>query len=211
MKQLNILDLHRSINEKKMRTNECYDKILELCHKKIQIGANNQKLNCFIEVPSYVFGYPIFNFNSCIEYVYNSLKKNGFLVKYYFPKYLYISWDFDEINEHKREEQVISAHGNPKQLKYSGAGVGVSAGLPPGMPSGIPPGMPSGMPLGMPLGMPSGHPSGMPSGMPLGHPSGLPSGLPSGTGVTGAPNARRSAMKGALSYKPSGKLSLDLS
>lgn len=110
MKQINILDLHRSINEKKMRTNECFDKILDICHKKIQAGADSQKMNCFIEVPSYVFGYPIFNFNNCIEYVYNSLKKNGFLVKYYFPKYLYVSWDFEEINENKRAQRTQQSH-----------------------------------------------------------------------------------------------------
>uniref|UniRef100_A0A6C0BDZ9 Uncharacterized protein n=1 Tax=viral metagenome TaxID=1070528 RepID=A0A6C0BDZ9_9ZZZZ len=107
MKQINILDLHRSINEKKMRTNECYDKILEICHKRIESFANNQKLNCFIEVPCYVVGYPIFDYNKCIEYVYDALKKNGFLVKYFFPKYLYISWDFDEINGSKKKQSQL--------------------------------------------------------------------------------------------------------
>lgn len=104
MKQLNIFDLHRTINDKKMRVSECYDKVLEICHKKIKTGADKQKLNCIIEVPSYVVGYPIFDYNKCIEYVYESLKKNGFLVKYYFPKYLYISWDFEEINSNKTEQ-----------------------------------------------------------------------------------------------------------
>lgn len=105
MKQINILDLHRSINEKKIRTNECYEKILEICHKRIESFANNQKLNCFIEVPCYVVGYPIFDYNKCIEYVYDALKKNGFLVKYFFPKYLYISWDFDEIKVTKLQKK----------------------------------------------------------------------------------------------------------
>lgn len=102
MKQLNILDLHRSINEKKNKVNESYDKVLEICHKKIQTSADTQKVRCFIEVPAYVFGYPIFDYNKCVEHVYNSLIKNGFLVKYYFPKYLYISWDFEEINATKK-------------------------------------------------------------------------------------------------------------
>lgn len=124
MKQINILDLHRTINEKKMRTSECYDKILDICHKKIQTGADNQRMNCFIEVPSYVFGYPIFNFNNCIEYVYNSLRKNGFLVKYYFPKYLYVSWDFDEINANKNISHTSSPPkvlDGPRQKPMKGA------------------------------------------------------------------------------------------
>lgn len=106
MKQINILDLHRSINEKKMRTSECYDKILDICHKKIESSANNQKLNCFIEVPCYVLGYPIFDYNKCIEYVYDALKKNGFIVKYFFPKYLYVSWDFEEIKSSKKDAKM---------------------------------------------------------------------------------------------------------
>lgn len=102
VKQLNILDLHRCINEKQNRTNECFDKVLELCHKKIRASAQNQLMRCFIEVPCFIVGYPLFDFTKCIEYVYNRLQKNGFLIKYYFPKHLYISWDFEEINTAKK-------------------------------------------------------------------------------------------------------------
>jgi hypothetical protein len=55
-----------------------------------------------LEVPEYVCGFPLYDLNSCIKYLIDSLKVNGFLVKYYFPKVLYISWDFEEIkNENK--------------------------------------------------------------------------------------------------------------
>ena len=108
MKQLNILDLHRSINEKKHKKAESYDRLLDICHKKIETHAGNQQLRCVLEVPSFVFGFPIFDYNKGIEYVYNSLQKNGFLVKYYFPKYLYISWDFEEINTSKTSKKKVS-------------------------------------------------------------------------------------------------------
>ena len=39
MKKLNILELHRTINEKKNRKAECYEKVLEICHKKINLAA----------------------------------------------------------------------------------------------------------------------------------------------------------------------------
>lgn len=119
MKQLNILDLHRSINEKKSKVNESYDKVLEICHKKIQTSADNQKVRCLIEVPAYVFGYPIFDYNKCLEHVYNSLIKNGFLVKYYFPKYLYISWDFDEINATKKKKTTPAQLQPPSKASLS--------------------------------------------------------------------------------------------
>lgn len=108
MKQLNILDLHRSINEKKNRTTECYEKVLDICHKRIQKSANSQQMRCLIEVPCLVFGYPIFDYNKCLEYVYKSLIKNGFIVKYYFPKHLYISWDFEEIEATKKKNDMAA-------------------------------------------------------------------------------------------------------
>lgn len=105
--QLNIMDLHRSITEKKNRINESFEKVLKIIHKRIVSSADQRKLNCYVEVPSFVCGYPVYDFNMCIEYVYESLKKNGFYVKYYFPQYLYISWDFDEIKKEKTNGGVI--------------------------------------------------------------------------------------------------------
>jgi hypothetical protein len=58
-------------------------------------------LNCFYEVPQFVIGYPIFDLTKCIEYLKKTLEGEGFLVKYYFPKYLYISWDFEEMKQNK--------------------------------------------------------------------------------------------------------------
>ena len=107
MKRLNILELHRTINEKNNRKNECYDKVLEICHKKINMAPNLRQLRCMIEVPEYVCGYPLYDLNSCIKYLLDSLKVNGFLVKYYFPKVLYVSWDFDEIKNDGKPQTPV--------------------------------------------------------------------------------------------------------
>lgn len=115
VKQLNILDLHRCINEKKNRTNECFEKVLDICHKKIQSCANNLKTSCIMEIPCFIAGYPLFDFSKCLEFVYNSLQKNGFLVKYYFPKHFYISWDFEEISKHKKQKVNTSTNSQPPE------------------------------------------------------------------------------------------------
>ena len=106
--QLNIMDLHRSITEKKNRINESFEKVLKIIHKRIVSSADQRKLNCYVEVPSFVCGYPVYDYNMCIEYVYESLIKNGFYVKYYFPQYLYISWDFDEIKKGKTDSSAVT-------------------------------------------------------------------------------------------------------
>jgi len=101
MKKLNILELHRTINDMKHKHYESFDRIVESCHKKIVASTNKQQLNCFYEVPQFVIGYPIFDLTKCIEYLKKTLEGEGFLVKYYFPKYLYISWDFEEMKQNK--------------------------------------------------------------------------------------------------------------
>lgn len=120
MKRLNILELHRTINEKNARKNECYDKVLEICHKKIMLATQHKQLKCFFQVPEYICGYPIFDLNNCIKYLLESLKVNGFLVKYFFPKYLYVSWDFDEIQKENNNSQIQVPHTNISQhTKYA--------------------------------------------------------------------------------------------
>ncbi len=108
MKRLNILDLHRTINEKKERQSVCFENVLGKIHKKIEKSAAEKKLRCVYEIPTFIFGLPLFDLNDCIEFVMNELKVNGFIVKYYFPNMLYISWDFEEINKEKGEKKMVT-------------------------------------------------------------------------------------------------------
>ncbi len=108
--RINIIDLHRKVNEKQMKKQECYNTVLEKCHRKIKVAAENQLLKCIYEVPEFIYGIPLYDLNKCIEYLIESLSKNGFFVKYYFPKLIYISWDWDEINQQ---------HSKPNKSKTS--------------------------------------------------------------------------------------------
>lgn len=123
--QLNILQLHRTIQEKKQKKHESFQRVLGICHKRIQTAADSQQLNTFIVVPEFVVGCPIFNMNECLEYIIDALRKNGFLVRYYFPKVLYISWDYEEIKADKipspqnHEAQRLGGFTKPKALLTS--------------------------------------------------------------------------------------------
>lgn len=125
MKKLNILDLNRSISQKHLKRIECFDRVLELCHKKIISSSENKKKRIFYEVPDYMLGYPLYDINECITHVMDSLKSNGFLAIYYFPRYIYISWDFEEIDRHKAEEKRLkfaNKEAKPLDLKYKPSG-----------------------------------------------------------------------------------------
>lgn len=109
MHRLNILDLHRTINEKKMKHTKCFEEVLKSCHKKIISQSEYKKLNIFYEVPMFMIGYPLFDIGECIEFMIKELESNGFLVRYFFPRYLYISWDFEEIAAAKKQNPEILA------------------------------------------------------------------------------------------------------
>lgn len=103
--RLNVLDLHRKINQKSEKKSVSYDRVLEICHKRIIAQADNMKLSCWFEFPEYIVGYPLFDLNACMEYCKKQLISNGFLVRFFFPNRFYISWDFDEIKQQKEEQR----------------------------------------------------------------------------------------------------------
>jgi hypothetical protein len=98
MKKLNIYELHDEINKKKEKRSRSFDKVLEICHQKVINASKKELVKVFFDVPEFVIGLPVYDLSECIRYIVKSLEENGFLVQYFFPKLLYISWDFNEIN-----------------------------------------------------------------------------------------------------------------
>ena len=91
-KQLNILELHKNINDKNVKRQQYFATILDSCHSKIKRASEKELYEYSYDVPEYTIGLPMYKLTDCIIYLYENLKKNGFFVKYYFPKTLYISW-----------------------------------------------------------------------------------------------------------------------
>lgn len=118
MSRLNVLELQKVVMEKRQKKNEAFDKVLEMCNRRIRAAANQERMRTFLVVPEFVVGYPIFNLNECLEYVINMMKKNGILVRYYFPKLLYVSWDLDEIDDSKKQPAAMQIQ-KPKSLLTS--------------------------------------------------------------------------------------------
>jgi hypothetical protein len=106
MRRLNILELHRTIYEKKSRKDECYDNVLGICHRKIQMATKNNLTKLLFDVPEYVPGMPLYDITQCLKYMVLSLNNDGFFIRYYFPKFLYISWDFEEIEKKRKKEST---------------------------------------------------------------------------------------------------------
>lgn len=99
--QLSIYDIHNEINRRKETRTKSYQKVLEVCENKIRTASEKELFKIYIDVPEFIIGLPIYDISDCIKFITTNLEKNGFLVIYYFPKTIYVSWDLDEINNKK--------------------------------------------------------------------------------------------------------------
>ena len=116
--QLSIYDIHNEINRKKEVRTKSYKKVLEVCENKIRTASEKELFKIYIDVPEFIIGLPIYDISDCIKYITANLEKNGFLVQYYFPKTLYVSWDLDEINKNDSQQDSKSSK-HFKSLPYN--------------------------------------------------------------------------------------------
>jgi hypothetical protein len=105
-------DVHKIMEEKLNKKMAAFEKIYVNCQNRILKHAKNDQYKCLYEVPEYVSGLPLYDINSCIQYLITNLTKNGYYVKYFFPKILYISWDLGEIRNEKYNKPVV------QQIQY---------------------------------------------------------------------------------------------
>ena len=109
MSMINIDDLNKINEERNKRRLEIYDNVLKKCHERIKTVAFSPRGGtfCFYIVPTFIFGIPIYDMNTCIVYMVKNLVKNGFEVNYTHPNLLYISW-FNRKNaiEYKKKKRT---------------------------------------------------------------------------------------------------------
>lgn len=107
MKALCVKDIAKTFEKKSERKKQCFEKIMELCYKRIEKCVGMNAYACFYLVPEFVLGYPIYNLNEAVAYVLQQLQKNGFLVKYFFPRSLHISWETQEVKNKNLQENLM--------------------------------------------------------------------------------------------------------
>lgn len=92
--KLNIDELYEKKRQQDINKLELFNKILNRIHVRIKT-ISAQRINnqiCFFPVPEMIIGVPRFDQGACIAYLMDSLKTNGFNVRYVHPNLLIISW-----------------------------------------------------------------------------------------------------------------------
>jgi hypothetical protein len=122
MKLPNVKELNAQFISRQTRRHVCFEKTLEGCSSFIKKHADKNATVCFYVVPEFLIGYPLYDINECITYIKDKLEKSGFLIKYYFPRILYISWNVNEIKENKMNKDIsmiktLEGKGQKKVMK----------------------------------------------------------------------------------------------
>jgi hypothetical protein len=92
--KLNIDDLYEKKRQHDLSKLSLYNKILNRIHVRIKT-TSRQKTDeqfCWYVVPELIIGVPKYDQGSCIAYLVDKLKSNGFNVRYIHPNTLFISW-----------------------------------------------------------------------------------------------------------------------
>lgn len=98
--QLTLAELYTAREKKQIARSVSFDRVLELCHRRVRTVASYGGMNCFFEVPGMVVGYPLYNVQQCSIHIVESLRKSGFLVQLLPPPHIsvmYISWDPNDV------------------------------------------------------------------------------------------------------------------
>ena len=71
---LNIQSLFGGESIKQKNEKEVFEKIIARCHQKIKLFSEFRKFNCTFEIPTYMFGEIMYNFQRSKKYLIERLK-----------------------------------------------------------------------------------------------------------------------------------------
>jgi hypothetical protein len=92
--KLDLDELYEKKQQYDKQQLEIFNKMLAKIHTRIK-AISRQNINqqyCWYVVPETIIGVPRYNQASCIAYVVDQLKTNGFSVRYIHPNTIYICW-----------------------------------------------------------------------------------------------------------------------
>lgn len=109
---ITLNELYHMGKQKQQARTRCFDKVLELCHRRVRTVAGCGGLNTFFEVPGVMVGWPLYNLAECTHYVVDALRKTGFLVQI-MPapqaNTFYMSWDPQELRSSRKSPPALPA------------------------------------------------------------------------------------------------------
>tara|TARA_Y100000992_G_scaffold301845_1_gene273851 strand:+ start:4293 stop:4895 length:603 start_codon:yes stop_codon:yes gene_type:complete len=94
--KINLDELYDYKKQCDKNTLRSYNIVLQRIHTRIKMTSrqkNNEQF-CWFVIPEVMIGVPKYDVASCIAYVIDQLKQNGFSIKYTHPNLIFISWKY---------------------------------------------------------------------------------------------------------------------
>jgi hypothetical protein len=92
--KINIDELYEGKKAKDLNKLALFQKILNRVHVRIKTTSRQKKDEnyCWYIVPEVIIGVPKYDQGECIAYILDKLQENGFIVQYFHPNTILISW-----------------------------------------------------------------------------------------------------------------------
>lgn len=113
-----INSVYKTIEIKNNKKKAIFNIVVHKCSRCIEKNVSINNLSCFYQVPEFLIGYPLYSLEECIKHVQNELGDSGFVVVYFFPNILYISWNPIDIEKKKKSENEIKTKKKIKKEKH---------------------------------------------------------------------------------------------
>ena len=109
---LNVNDVQKKQNERRIKRLHIYNKLLENTFKRIKSASDKDEVFCIYQCPEYIPGYPIYNLTECVMHILKNVKERGFNCRYIHPYVIFISWNYPKNNlltyqENNKEDNFI--------------------------------------------------------------------------------------------------------
>jgi hypothetical protein len=93
--QIDIDELYEYKKNNDLNKLALFQKILNRVHVRIKTTSRQKKDEhfCWYVVPEVIIGVPKYDQAECIAYIMDKLKTNGFMVRYFHPNTVLISWE----------------------------------------------------------------------------------------------------------------------
>jgi hypothetical protein len=108
--KINLHDLYEIKKKKEIRGLNVFNHILNLINIKIKEIAEHGGMSLYYKVPPVVIGFPLYDYNNCMEYLISQLKLAG-LYASRLPQpqqnLLYISWKLQDLSSTAKSRLLL--------------------------------------------------------------------------------------------------------
>lgn len=103
---ISVSELQKDQDSRNDMKKKTYDKILEDLTRIIKNRAQLGQKECFLSVPAFIIGKPLYNVRQATKYVIYKMRRNGFEVYDGGANEIYVSWRVKKIKKPKIEEDA---------------------------------------------------------------------------------------------------------